>query len=649
MKLSAATKETWRTLPHPTDPLEWVCYQFAEKALEKVWDVDFLKRKENDQGVIEIQVKNAANHKFLVEVVKTQTKKNGDLRVIYQCSCEKFYREQANMCEHVAILSMAFNRPRDILGGLEFYAAFKDKLSESRNYPLYYMIYLGQSDRFLTIKRGEKDSPLFLGNPRESVTVPDTLSLVTSKESDKYAEFNPEEFDKKIDSSGLFLNNIELYDYQKDIFQGLIKEKRAICSMPIGSGKTLTTLAVYAWLRRNYRESLKVLIICPASLKLQWQRELKRAVGVDSFCVDSAKKIEEIGKNGTNVDITTYQLFSRHHEHFCSQNYDFVVQDEIQYVRNEESAIWRAASKLNSQFFYGLSGTIIENKLDDLYSILSVIDPDFLGPKWKFSTKYQEVLSISKKVLKFGGQKNVEELRAKIAPKVFGYIPPQKLQPIIDDFVPVDMSHSQRSVHDSNEAQAKILLAKSFTNGLSFAEKNMLQSYLLKQRQACTSETLITKEPSPPSPKLIKLKEIVDKEINNGKKIVIFSQWTESLDLIKNLVCLPDNYVFYTGRENEKKRSKNLEMFKTNKNVNLFLASDSGGVGVDGLQEVSNVVIHMEPPWNPAKIDQRNGRLHRIGQKEQVKVYYLYASSSIEEELLEILKTKREIRNSTLY
>jgi SNF2 family DNA or RNA helicase len=279
---------------------------------------------------------------------------------------------------------------------------------------------------------------------------------------------------------------------------------------------------------------------------------------------------------------------------------------------------------------------------------MDVIAPGSLGPKWKFNDQFQNVISVNRKVLIFSGLKNIEQLHEKIKGRVFGY---DKLQlpPIAHVYKSVSMSPAQKAQHDDYYDNAQRLLAKSLSSGLSHSEKMLLQSLLLKARQACNALDLLTKQPERPSVKTQEILSDVKQLIADGHKIVLFSQWTEYLDLLhREFAKLGIGCVFFTGRETERQRAKSLDSFANNSKINVFLASDAGGVGVDGLQMSADVVIHTELPWNPARLDQRTGRVHRLGQSKPVQAFYYYASGTIEEKMLQVLQGKRDIRTLSL-
>jgi SNF2 family DNA or RNA helicase len=390
----------------------------------------------------------------------------------------------------------------------------------------------------------------------------------------------------------------------------------------------------------------KLLVICPKSLKLQWASEIKRALGIDSLLINGLKHLSVL--SSSNIHIATYQFFARHANEFAKFDYDLVIMDEIQFIRNEESKVWKAAKKIKTEFFFGLSGTVIENKLDDLYAIMDVIAPDFLGPKWKFSTEYQELISVTRKVLIFVGVRNIDKLREKIKTKVFGYNK-LTLPAITHTYKNVAMTKQQQTVHDDYYGMAQRLLAKSMTSGLNYGEKMLLQSLLLKSRQSANTIELIDKNPSPNSPKITSIITDLASYSNTNRKVVVFSQWTEFLDILaRELGKLNIKFVYYTGRETERQRLKSVETFSNDPAVTVFLASDAGGVGLDGLQKAASVVIHTELPWNPARLDQRTGRVYRLGQTQPVEAVYYYAKNSIEEKILDVLQGKRDIRSFAL-
>lgn len=618
------------SLAAPVDALSFLQHQQAERTMTRHYKVILKEAHPVVSGLFQFKITDGLRRNFEVEILKGTV----------QCSCREFHEEQAGYCEHAALVSLIWNQPAFYPTTWQLIGEIKDrKKKQILGLPFEYRFYNGKTNSIESIQGGRAPTKGQPAQVVESCTVPNHSKAVQTN-ANKLAGL-PLPI-----SQGILLGGLSLYDYQEDIFQKMLLANKAICSMKMGAGKTLTTLACYGWILKNLNPLSRMLVICPKSLKIQWQSEIRRALDMDSFLINDKKGLLQVGSH--QIEIVTYQTFTKHCDVFTKKDYDIVVMDEIQFIRNNESKAWKAAKEINTSFFYGLSGTVIENRLDDLYSIMEIVAPGSLGPKWKFSSNYQDLLSVGKKVIIFDGVKNLASLHEKIKDRVFSYGDLQ-LPPITHSYVPVKLTSIQTQTHDEYYGEAKKLLAKSMSSGLSYGEKMYLQAMLLKARQACNSTTLITKAPSPLSSKLSEVCAIARKQKQRGNKVIFFSQWTEMLDLIaEQFKAMNMDYVFYTGRESELQRSRSLDRFQYDPNVPFFLASDSGGVGLDGLQKACNVVVHVEPPWNPARLDQRTGRVYRIGQTKPVEVYYLYGKESIEEKILETLQKKRDIRTSTL-
>lgn len=612
-------KDLIKRIPAPSTPLEYARYELRTEALWRKYSLTY-KLKENI--ALSISVVDGRKKTNVITLFKGG---------VTQCTCSGFLKHEINFCEHIAALQNTIELGTD----KEWIVGFKAAAGLLRFANVtYYDSY--QKD----IKT--KIQPQAIANCKTELAV----SVETLKQKQELEKNNDNQETKEIVSN---LNSgLKLFDYQEKIFAGMLMAKRAICSMVMGSGKTLTSIACLKWLVENKKENLSCLIVCPKSLKNQWKQEIKRAAGIDAVTIDSAKDV----KNSLTfqVKILTYNLFSRIVDDLLKETnnqFDFVIFDEIQFIRNSETNVWKAANKIKTEYFIGLSGTVIENRLDDLYSVMEIVEPNKLGPKWRFSQNFQELVAVTRNGCVFRGLKNETTLREIIKDRVFGFdnltLPEIEIKTTV-----TTMSKQQLNEHDKYMEEAKKLQAKALTSGLSFIEKSMLQAFLLKARQSCNALELITKKQDSEVPKKVLVAlELVKQLKEQNKKVVIFTQWLEFMSIItrefdKNNI----GYVKYTGVENEQKRKQNLLQFQESNDITVFLATDSGGVGLDGLQHVCCNVIHMEPPWNPAKVDQRNARVHRIGQKKPVVVTTLFCEKSIEENIMISLENKREIRET---
>lgn len=416
---------------------------------------------------------------------------------------------------------------------------------------------------------------------------------------------------------------------------------------------TMTTIACYGWLLKHVTPDATMLIVGPKSLLTQWKREVERSVGtwapVGVTVLDKPELIDRWfagDKKLGQVGVIGYNMVSRHIEKMAARPYTAVVVDEVQFARNNETKLWSALDQLKSEYLFTLSGTVVENKLADLYSVMQIVDVRVLGPKWKFETDYHEINNITRTKIILGATKNMDLLREKLASRLFAYTK-LKLPALTTTTHRVVNTTTEQELTDQYLHEAKKLLAQSLVKPLTFGQQAMLQAYLLKARQACSSSELITKSKIPHTPKKLQVfKQIIeDVCVKRGKKIVVFSEWTQMIDILqKETTKFGLQSVLYTGAQTSKARDAAVVKFQTDPNCKVFFASDAGGVGLDGLQFAASAVLHFELPWNPAKLDQRTGRVYRLGQNNPCECYYIVAKNSIEEGIELLLSNKRAIR-----
>lgn len=453
---------------------------------------------------------------------------------------------------------------------------------------------------------------------------------------------------------GLLGPNLDLYPYQQEVFHKMLAAKRSICSMTMGSGKSLTTTACYGWILKHVDPKATMLVVGPKSLLSQWKREIDRSVGtwspVKVTVLDKPKLLDKWCAGDASlgqVGIINYQMASRHVAKVSGRRYTAVVVDEVQFARNNETKLWEALKALQSDYMFTLSGTVVENKLADLYSVMQLIDPNALGPLWKFEADYHEINNITRTKILLGQTKNMDVLRTKLEQRLFTYTA-LKLPSMKYTTIRVTNDKMEQELTDAYLADAKLLIAQSLSKPLTIGQQAMLQAYLLKARQACCTSQLVNKQSnnSHRPKKLEQFRRVVeDVCVTRGKKLVVFSEWTEMINILRQETDdLGLTSVLYTGNQNVKARDSAVTKFQIDPNCKVFFASDAGGVGLDGLQFAASAVLHFELPWNPAKLDQRTGRVYRLGQLNPCECYYLVAKSCIEEGIETVLGTKRAIR-----
>lgn len=599
--------------------------ELAEKACRRKFTLSLLPKVED---WIKVEVIDGRGKSNIIEIFDTLGKTR-------TCTCDEYFEQEGSWCVHLSVLDGIENL--DWSTDL-FVKQWVLELSRARiKIPIHHKSFATGAIFWDSFEESQK---LLGKSPQPTENWNAWKKFHKAKSTILATNTGP-----LPSSAGLLMNNINLYQYQEDIFQKMLINKRAICSMVMGSGKTLTTIACYAHLLKS-NPKLNMLVIAPKSLCLQWVNEIKRATNKNSTFVRKPEQIKDIPKfHGPAV--ATYQYVTRNIDEFKKHNYDVIVVDEIQFLKNGDTKVWKAINQLSSEYFYGLSGTVIENRMDDFYSIMEIIAPGVLGPQWKFNHTYQNVLAQTGTKVIYTGVKNLDLLKTKVSNRVFFY-DNIVLPPISHNYIYVTCNPSEKASHDEWLEQAKILISKSMNTPLSQAEKIMVQAFLLKARQAANAKELLSKNKEPIANKVREALKIIRGVVGNGGKIVVFSQWIEYLNLVKRETDVFAKSVSYTGAQDVKARDKAVKDFQNDSKIQIFFATDAGGVGLDGLQLVSNTVLHLELPWNPSKLDQRTGRVYRLQQTKPVNAYYLVSLNTIEISIENLLKSKRDIRTQTL-
>ena len=434
-------------------------------------------------------------------------------------------------------------------------------------------------------------------------------------------------------------NSLSLYAYQYEAIEFLSRAERAILALPMGYGKTLVSI-----LTSDLLNVKRILVVSPSTIKNYWDQEYEIFTGRKFSVWDSKNDISF----SENEVIVSYELLQRNVESFPN-NWDLIIVDEVQRIRNADSKVWAAVDRLSSRYAFALSGTLIENGIQDLLAIVKFLRPKYFSPEWKFYSRFCD--TEGPKVL---GLRNSEELQKLLSEFLFRApesLADVKLPNIMHYVIPVSLNSQQLEYHNNYYQQAKILLSRSFEKQLSLGERAKLNALLLKSRQACNSAKLIAKDSQEIGQKYIQSFELIQKLIEKNEKIVVYSEWIESLSLLEDLIQKEKiQYLKLFGKvKSSQTRLKMVKEFVSNPDKKIFLSTDSGGYGLDGLQLAASHVIHLELPWNPGKLDQRNGRLARLLQKApEVKAYYFVAQDSVEEMVQKANERKRKIRFQVL-
>ena len=454
----------------------------------------------------------------------------------------------------------------------------------------------------------------------------------------------------------LNLISTPLYGYQEEGMLHLCFGRRVLLADDMGLGKTIEAIAASALLRQ-LRDIKKVLIVTPASLKHQWAREIRRFTSLPVQVIEGNPILRrKLYRDPQFFNIINYELARYDEKEISQHHFDLVILDEAQRIKNWRTKTADRVKRLLSSHAFVLTGTPLENRLDELYSVFQFIDPTILGPLWRFNQRYYEVERRPSGSYKVLGYKNLDELRHRIAPYVLRRVRDQVLLDLperIDSNFFVEMTKPQLDAYGEYEHKVARLMAQAKRRPLTPEEHQLLLGFLVKMRLICNALALHDPEIKPKdrektSPKLRELREILAEEVvGNGHKAIIFSQWSTMLAFTEPVLeKLNIGWVKLTGDVPSKNRGMLVDRFFEDPECKIFLSTDAGGVGLN--LQAGSMVINLDLPWNPAVLDQRIGRAHRHGQKRPVNVVNLIAKGTIEERILDTLAAKRTVFDAAL-
>ncbi|RJP32532.1 MAG: helicase [Phycisphaerales bacterium] len=440
------------------------------------------------------------------------------------------------------------------------------------------------------------------------------------------------------------LLKVELLPYQLDGIAFAVGAGRALLADDMGLGKTIQGIGVAELLRReaNIR---RVLIVCPASLKSQWRSEIQRFCAREcQLVLGSAAERAAQYDNDCFFTICNYEQVLRDYLPIERTAWDFIILDEGQRIKNWEAKTSRVIKSLRSRFALALTGTPLENRLDDLFSVVEFIDDRRLGPAFRFFNRHR-VTDDKGKVL---GYKNLAELRERLKPVLLRRtraLVMKELPPRSTEVVRIAPTAEQQALHD-----AQLTVVRTIVNKPYISEMDMLRlrRALLNCRMSADSTFLVGKQEPGYSSKLETLDELLGSLLaEEDRKIVLFSEWTTMLGLIETLIRKHRaEYVRLDGSIPQKQRQPLVHKFQRDPSCRLFITTNAGATGLN--LQAANTVINVDLPWNPAVLEQRIARAHRMGQQNPVQVYVLVTEGTIEESLLRTLALKHDLALAAL-
>jgi len=515
---------------------------------------------------------------------------------ITNCTCDHFIANGSGTCMHIEAVN---NLPRKDVSPL-----MRDSI---------------MNVEFLDSYRGEVLK--FQKNRKDILELPSVRLY-----RDKVSKFSSLNYDiSSIEEWNIFEEfGVDLYNYQIESVKRMLTSKRSVLTLKMGLGKTICSLVATKISNKD-----RVIIVCPNNLKYQWKSEIERFNLGESLVIDKGTDYEKY--NSQKFIIMSYEMLNRNVDLVSSIKFDILISDEIQKIKNPDSVSWKSMSRVNSEFIFALSGTPIQNSIHDILSIISFLNPNEFSPEWKFWEQFcdftrAKILGIKKsKISDFRDRISRYIINPKIDKSSV------KMPKVNEQEISCHLDKDSKKLHDSYLDMATPLIAKSFNYPLSFGERARLNSLLTLARMSSTDSRLI--DPlGQKSNRFITIEDLIGDIVSRGEKVVVYSEWIKSTKLlIEYLEKSKIGYSIFNGEMPAKKRESEKTKFLKDPKTMIFLSTDSGGLGIDGLQLVSNNVIHIEKMWNPAKVKQRNGRLVRNLQKsDEVNIYYFTCNSEVE-------------------
>ena len=438
-----------------------------------------------------------------------------------------------------------------------------------------------------------------------------------------------------------------LLPYQREGMLHLAFGERTLLADEMGLGKTIQAIAACELLACR-RGIAKVLVVCPASLKAEWEEQIARFTDRATRAVFGARPQRLTAyREPVFFNIVNYEQVLGDAEDINELLApDVVVLDEAQRIKNWQTKTARRVKSLRSPYAFVLTGTPVENRIDELYSIVQYLDPELLGPLFRFNRDFYQLDERGRPV----DYKNLTELRSRIAPIIL-----RRRKADVEKELPgrtvktffVPMADEQREYYEDYKKPAARLLAQAQRRPLLKAELDRLQQLLACMRMVCDTPAIL--DPScRVSPKLEELERIIGDLLEEpDRKIIVFSEWERMLALVRELAGeMGVESAWHTGSVPQQRRRAEIVRFKNDPACRLFLSTDSGSVGLN--LQVASAVVNVDLPWNPAKLEQRIARAWRKNQTRSVTVVNLVCENSIEHGILHLLGHKQALADGVL-
>jgi ERCC4-related helicase len=442
---------------------------------------------------------------------------------------------------------------------------------------------------------------------------------------------------------------VPLFPYQREGMLHLAFTERALLADEMGLGKTIQAVAACALLHR-LGQAHRVLVVTPASLKTEWEEQIRKFTALNYQIVFGGKirRLKAYDQNSATpfFTIVNYeQMVADTLDVNARFAPDVVVLDEAQRIKNWSTKTAQAVKRLRSRYAFVLTGTPIENRIDELHSLMDFLNPAVLGPLFRFNRDFYELDDRGRPT----GCRNLDLLHQRIKPFML-----RRRKVDVETELPERTDHNhfvplhdlQKQNYAAHEQQVMRLVNLALRRPLTKQEQEKLQRELAMMRMICDTNYILDPEDRT-CPKLGELEKLLEECGENDAKVIIFSEWERMLELVRDLCEQRDlGHAWHTGSVPQQRRRAEINSFKDDPRCRVFLSTDCGATGLN-LQNAS-VVINCDLPWNPAKLEQRIARAWRKHQTRPVTVFNLISENTIEHRMLETLALKQSVAMSVL-
>jgi superfamily II DNA or RNA helicase len=441
----------------------------------------------------------------------------------------------------------------------------------------------------------------------------------------------------------------DLRQYQKEGFHWLRFLQKynfgGILADDMGLGKTVQVLTLI----KSLAKDTPTLVVCPRSLIYNWAAEIEKFYPGTRYLVYHGTPEERETMRAAFYDrefiITTYDILGRDAEELRNCPFFYCILDEAQHIKNHQTQRAKEVKRIKAKHRLVMTGTPIENGLDELWSVFDFLMPGYLESQPKFTARYVTPLK------KSGEQTVLKLLKQKVSPFILRRKKEEVLTELPEKVVALQNVYMTKLQEDTYRAILEDLKDKILesinTNGLAGSRITVLAA-LTKLRQVCNHPKLVLPQTDPDleSGKLDTLMELIHEAIDAGHKMVVFSQFVKMLKIIEGRLSGADiSYEYLDGSTRD--RMERINHFNESPEIPVFLISlKAGGVGINLTS--ADIVIHVDPWWNPMVENQATDRVHRMGQTNQVMVYKLITIGTVEEKIIQLQKRKKSIFDAVI-